>query len=174
MPNMKKQFLWLIAVLWAPAVTLAQAPVNYDVSLIPDSLKTNAHVVIRAEDRSLTVYSPSKALYKEHTAVTILDDAGKGWLQFAATSDAFQKLEDADLFLYDAHGVQLQHIRQKEMSIDGYDAELVTDGKTTFFGVNAPSYPVTLEIDCTFSYKGLINYPDFELNNTEQIGRAHV
>lgn len=164
---MKKQFLWLIAVLWAPAATLAQAPVNYDVSLIPDSLKTNAHVVVRADDQSLTVYSPSKALHKVHQAFTILDDAGKGRLQFAFISDAFNKLEDADLFLYDAHGALLQHIRQKEMSIDGYDAELVTDGKTTFFQVNAPSYPVTLEIDFTDSYKGMLDYPDFELNNTE-------
>jgi hypothetical protein len=143
------------------------APVSYDVAGIPDSLKTNAHAVIRADDETFTVYSPSKAMYKVHEVVTILDEAGKGYLTFGEWSDAFVKLEDADLYLYDAKGQPLQHIRQKEMKMSGYGEDLVTDGKTTYFELNAPSYPITVQIDYTLSYKGLINYPDFGLNNTE-------
>lgn len=164
---MKRQFWILLASLPMSATLFAQAPVSYDVSQIPDSLKKNAHAVVRVDDESFTVYSPSRALYKVHEVVTILDQAGNSWLEFGSYSDAFEKLEDADLYLYDAQGHPLQHVRQKEMAMSGYGENLVEDGQSTYFRVNAPSYPVTIEIDFTRSYKGIIGYPDFGLDNTE-------
>lgn len=148
----------------------AQTPSSYDVSLIPDSLKTNAHAVIRADEEAFTVYSPSRATYKVHEVVTIMDEAGKRGLAFAERSDAFVSLDDANLYLYDAKGQLLQHVKQKEMAVEGYQQwfQLVTDDKITYFELNAPSYPVTVQKDYTISFKGLLNYPDFGLDNTER------
>ena len=163
---MPKQILIPALLLLSPVFTWAQA--SYDAGLIPDSLKTHSHVVEREMDESFTVFSPSKATYKVHEVRTVLDPAGKGSLVFVQYSSSFSKLQEADINVFDAKGQPLQHIRQKDMQISGYGEGLVDDGKVTYFYVTAPSYPITVQMDYTVDYKGLLGYPSFNLDNVDR------
>lgn len=163
---MKRQMLLLPVILLASIATSAQTP--YDASLIPDSMKTHAHSVLREEEESFTVTSPARATYKVHSVITVLDREGIQELFFAVNTDAFIKLEDAELTVYDAAGRQLQHIRQKDMTVSGFGFNLVDDGKHIFYPVQAGTYPITVEKDYTIAFKGLAAYPSFDLNNTER------
>lgn len=157
----------LLAVCMIASGAAAQVP-SYDVSLIPDSLRTQSHVVVREQQQTLLVSSPSKATFKVHHVVTILDERGRGALTFSVYSSSFVRLDDATIDVYDAKGTFLQHVKQKQMSQSGYGEGLIEDGMATYFTVNAPSYPLTVQIDYTQTYKGMVAYPDFILGNTYQ------
>jgi len=151
-------FLLLAAIL-APLTAAAQADV------IPDSMKTDAHAVVRELKETLTLTAPGKATFTYHSVVTLLDDKDRSDLTFAATSTSFVRLEDADVQVFDAGGAPLQHIRKKEMSQSAFGEGLVSDGMTTYYSVTAPTYPLTIQIDFTLSYKGIVNLPGFTLNH---------
>ena len=140
---------------------------SYDAGLIPDSLKTGAHAVVRESQESLVISSLSKATLKVHRVVTILDERGRsqGDMLFAAYSYSFLKLDDADIYVYDAKGNPIQHVRRKQMEESGYGEGLVEDGMYTYFSVTAPSYPITVEMDYSETYKGMTTYPNFILDN---------
>jgi transglutaminase-like putative cysteine protease len=155
----------LLLLLLLPAVTFGQ---SYDASLIPDSLKTEADEVIRDEQLSLVVSTPAKATFKFHEVFTVLDERGRAALMFATYATSFVKLDNAEINVYDAKGALIQHIRQKQMAQSGYGEGLIEDGMATYYSVTAPSWPITVEIDYTQTYKGLSSYPDFYLSNTRK------
>lgn len=163
---MIKPLLFATALLGACLPALAQT--NYDAGLIPDSLRRDAHAVVRESQESFVVSSPSKATYKMHYVVTVLDERGKSDLFFQVKTNSFQKLEDADIYVYDAKGKPLQHIRHKDMATAAWGEGLVEDGLYTYFAVTAPEYPITVQTDYTLSYKAGNNYPYLSLDNIEQ------
>jgi hypothetical protein len=146
----------------------AQAQSNFDAGLIPDSLKKNAHLVVRESQISFDLSSPTKAIMKVHEVMTILDPQGKIGLVFVGYSSSFHKLEDANILVYDEHGKQIQRIKQKDMSVDGFGEGLVDDGTATYFVVSAAGYPITVEKDYTETFKETESYPNFVLNNIER------
>lgn len=146
----------------------ARAQVSYDAASIPDSLRKNAHAVIRESEEDFSAPSPSRSTYHFHTVVTVLDEQGKDGLNFSVQTNAFSRLESADLLVFDAGGKQIQHIRQKEMTANSWGEGLVEDAVHTYYEVSPPAYPVTVVTDATISAKSDMNTPDFDLNNTER------
>lgn len=161
---MKTTFLLLL--LLSPWILKAQS--SYAVSGIPDSLKTHAHSVIRSEELTLVVSSPAKATYKVHRVITILDKEGDTYLTFEELTSKFIKLEDAVVNAFDAGGKQIGHVRQKDMNGAVYGSNLVDDGHLTYYKTPAGVYPITVEEDFTLTFKGIIAYPTFDLDNTER------
>jgi hypothetical protein len=145
----------------------ARAQVNYATSLIPDSLRTHAHSVIREYQETFVVSSVSKATFTAHEVVTILDPQGKRDLAFSVRSSAFFKLEDADIFVYDSTGHAYRHIRQKDMNKSSWGEEFVEDGIVTYYSVDDDTYPITIEKDYTQDYKGTMFFPEFDMSNAE-------
>jgi hypothetical protein len=165
---MKTLFVLLVMLMGSWSAVHAQTSPDYDAALIPDSLKTNAHVVLRESEENFTVFSPSKATNKVHKVVTVLDEQGKSELMFYVWSFSFVKLDDASINVYDAKGTPIQHIKERQMTEEGYGEGLIDDAQVTYFSVAAPAYPITLEINYTVNYKGLEKYPSFVLDNTER------
>jgi hypothetical protein len=126
-----------------------RAQTSYQTSLIPDSLKTHTHIVVRDFDASFSVSSPSKAIYKVHEVITALDKAGRPGLNFSSYSSSFQKLDFAEVHVYDSAGKLFKDVRQKDMDVSGFGMNLIDDGKYTFYAPTAPAYPVTVVIDYT-------------------------
>lgn len=150
------------------AVTICAQTNPYDAGTIPDSLKQGAHAVLRESKQELIINSPGKAILKSHRVTTILDEQGNEELTFQEMSTSLNKLEEAEIKIYDAKGNLIKRIKQKEMSMQAYGDGLVDDGKILYFEVNAPSYPVTVEFNASTTLKGMTDYPSFYVDQEEK------
>jgi hypothetical protein len=155
-----------LLLLLLPIPALSQ--VNYDAGLIPDSLRKDAHTVLRDSRVSITIASPARSMIRIHEAETVLDPQGRKALFFSVKTTSFSKLEDADVYAFDAAGKPLAHIRQKDMSKAGWGEELVEDGVYTYCEVAAAAYPITVVKDYVLSYRGSDGCRDFDLDNTAE------
>jgi hypothetical protein len=153
-----KKITGLLLLLFVALQINAQTNI-YSAFTIPDSLKKDADVVVRDEYIKFTIKDINSAKFEVHDVYTILNEQGKWLLNFQEYSDKFDYLDDAEIKIYDAFGLKKNTYSKKEMATESYGSGLVPDGKVTYFNVNAPSYPFTIEINYTRKYKGLFVYP---------------
>jgi hypothetical protein len=159
----------LMSILFCSTVSACFSQTNiYDASTIPAALKENAHSIKREEKINFEVKDIGYAVLSIHQVYTILDAEGAYILYFKQYSDEFKKLEDAEIKVLDANGKQMNRYKMKEMKSIGTIDGLVVDGKTYYFEVAAPSYPITVQFDYQFKYKGTLNYPDYRIQMPEQ------
>lgn len=148
---------------------LSQAQLNiYSALTIPDSLRQNADIVIREENIKLSIKDKNTARYEVHQVFTILNEQAKRFLRFRQDSDKFQVLDDAEIKLYDVMGNKKNSWSKKDMTSGKYGDELVPDGKITYFDVNAPSFPVTVEFNYTIRFKGIFVLPGYDMQSPWQ------
>lgn len=152
-----KQFILILSVL--SSVLSARSQLNYSALTIPDSLKKNADAVTREEYIKFTIKDINTARYEVHEVITVLNESGSGYLDFHEFSYEFRSLDDAEIKVYDALGIKKNTYTKKDMTSLNYGEGLVPEGKVTYFSVNAPSYPITIERNYTVKYKGLFSYP---------------
>jgi hypothetical protein len=152
-----KQYALFLSVLFTTVICKAQF--NYAAFAIPDSLKKNADAVTRDEYIKFTIKDVNTARYEVHEVVTVLNEAGNRYLEFAEYSYKFRSLESAEIKVYDAMGIKKASYTKKDMTTVGYGEGLVTEGKLTYLNINAPSYPITIEKNYTVKYNGLLSYP---------------
>ena len=153
-----KKIALLLIVCFAVSAANAQMEI-YSALTIPDSLKKNADVVLRDEYIKFTLKDINSAKYEVHDVFTILNEQGKSLLNFQQSSDKFDQLDDAEIKVYDALGIKQKTYSKKEMANEAISDDLVPGGKITYFSVNAPSYPLTVEINYTIKFNGLFSYP---------------
>ncbi len=160
---------YLMSVSFCLVISACFAQTNiYNASTIPAALKENAHSIKREEKINFEVKDIDYARLSIHEVYTILDAEGEYILYFKEYSDEFKKLEDAEIKVFDANGKQVNRYKMKEMKSVATGDGLVVDGKVYFFQVAAPSYPVTVQFDYQFKYKGTLNYPDYRIQMPEQ------
>ena len=162
-----KKFPGFLFSIFCATCSFAQTDI-YSALTIPDSLKNNADVVVREEIIKFTIKDLNSARYDVHQVITILNEQGKGYLNFNEFSYEFRVLDDAEIKVYDALGVKKNTFSKKEMTSLNYGEGLVPEGKLTYFNVSPPSYPVTVEINYSIKYKGLFNYPGNYFQYTNQ------
>jgi hypothetical protein len=131
----------------------------YSALTIPDSLKKDANTVIRDKYSKFIIKDINSAREEVHQVITILNEAGKYYLDFEKYSDKFDYLDEAEIKVYDALGFKKNTYSKKDMATQSYGSGLVPDGKVTYFRVTAASYPVTVEVNYTIKYNGLFMYP---------------
>ncbi|MGN6532015.1 MAG: DUF3857 domain-containing protein [Ginsengibacter sp.] len=160
---------YLMSILFCFMVTECFSQTNiYDASTIPSALKENAHSIKREEKINFEVKDIDYARLSIHEVYTILDAEAEYILYFKEYSDEFKRLEDAEIKVFDAKGKQVNRYKMKEMKSIATGDGLVVDGKVYFFQVATPSYPVTVQFDYQFKYKGTLNYPDYHIQMPEQ------
>jgi hypothetical protein len=145
-------------------VVIAQAQVNYAVSLIPDSLKKNAEAVVRESYTKFTIKDYNTAKLEVHEVITILNEEGNHHLTFQETSSKFETLDEAEVKVYDAFGLKKATYNKKDMTTTAYGDGLVVEGKVTYIQVEAAAYPITIEKNSTIKFNGLFSYPNFYLS----------
>ncbi len=140
----------------------------YSALTIPDSLKKDADMVMREELIKLVIKDKNTARYEVHQVFTVMNEQAKKYLSFVEYSDQFQVLDDAEIKVYDLTGNKTKTWSKKEMNSGKYGNDLVPDGKYTFFTVNAPSYPITVEFNYSTKYKGIYSLPGYNMHSPWQ------
>ncbi len=146
----------------------AAQPGIYSALTIPDSLKKDADIVVRDENIRLTIKDKNTARYEVRQVVTVLNEQAKKYLSFVQFSDEFHVLDDAEIKVYDMLGVKKNTYSKKEMTSLNYGEGLVPEGKVTYYNVNAPAYPITVEFSYSIKYRGIFSLPGFDIQSPWQ------
>jgi transglutaminase-like putative cysteine protease len=170
LPKNKTDIKKIILLLLLHAVgfsAAAQADV-YSAQTIPDSLKKDADVVIRDEYYKLSVKDKNTAKYDVHQVITVMNEQAKSYLYFQTFSSSFVILDNAEIKIYDQSGIKKNSISKKEMTSLNYGDGLVPEGRVTYFNVNAPSYPITIELNYSYRFKGILSFPRYDMQSPWQ------
>jgi len=143
-------------------------PGIYSSLTIPDSLKKDANIVIRDEKIRFVIKDINTAKYEVNRVVTVLNEQGKDYLYFYFQADKFHSLDEAEIKVYDASGIKKNTYTKKEMSSVNYGEGLVPEGKVTYYNVNSPAYPITVEFSYRVKFRGLFNFPGFNMQSPWQ------
>lgn len=159
MMSQMKKYLLLFCIAF-PSLVFAQ---NYDVSLIPDSLKENAVAVTRYEEMKVIVQSPSKAKIRHKWAVTILNEAGARYAGYTNMYSSMRDLSDISGDLYDAMGKKLKSVKRKDIADvpqdDGFS--LMLDSRLKHHSFNYSQYPYTVEYSDEVDMNGILTLPSW-------------
>ncbi|WP_207496665.1 DUF3857 domain-containing protein [Aridibaculum aurantiacum] len=133
---------------------------DYNIALIPDSIKENAIAVTRFEERKIIVHSPSRAVIKHKYAITILNPAGDAYAQYENYYSNMRDLYDISGNLYDAEGRKLKSVRRKEIAdvSDNDGISLMNDDRIKLHRFNYKQYPYTVEYEDQMELKGIISF----------------
>lgn len=155
-----------LLIMFLPSIIYAQ---DYNVALIPDSLKTNANAVKRFEELRVIIKSTSKAVIKHKYAITILNEAGNEFSQYTNSYDKLQSLSNIDGNLYDASGKKLKNVKKKDIADVSYDDDmsLVTDNRLKQHNFYYRSYPYTIEYEDEQELDGIFFLPQWQPQNDE-------
>ncbi len=144
----------------------------YDPTTIPEALKKEAWVVTRSMTEEFEIFSPGKGILRESRIYTILNEKGKSDLQFVFSSDKFRVLDDLKIKMYDSKGKLTGKYDKGDLSITAANSEFVDDSKVQYLRLTAATYPVTIELEYSIKFNGMINPPSFYIqdahNSVEQ------
>ena len=148
------------------AFTFFQYPVyaqnNFDVKLIPDSIKSRANSVIRHSHVTLDIYD-NKLIYTYDYAITALNKKHENKLLFAAHyKEDESKVEDVKISIYDTDGQLINKIKNKEIKDYGLqDIEFADDMRSMIYLHSSPVFPVTIHVTYTHEYESKFSIPNW-------------
>ena len=164
-------FLFLLS----GVVVCSNAQINmYSALSIPDSLKKDADMVMREEIIKLSIKDNNTAKYEVHQVFTVLNEEAKKYLSFVQFSDKFHVLDDAEIKIFDPSGIKKNVYSKKEMTSLNYGEGLVPEGRVTYFNVNAPAYPITVEFNYSIKFKGIFSLPGYNMQSPWQAVQQSV
>lgn len=136
---------------------------EYAVSRISPLLLKNANAVVRMEQIKFEVFSTNKAFYRNHYAITILNENGDMLAECYEYYDKYRKVESVEGFLYDAAGNQLKKMKMKDMEdISGVSSSsLMEDDRVKRHNFYHRVYPYTIEYNIVVEYKSTFYFPSW-------------
>ena len=136
---------------------------DYNVLLIPDSLKNHADVVVRNEEYDVVVKSLDKVVIRHKYAITILNENGDEYAEYQKRYSSRQSLFDIDGNLYDALGKKLKNVKRKDIQDapleDGFS--LMRDDRIKSHNWHWKSYPYTVEYEDAIELNQTLTIPDW-------------
>jgi transglutaminase-like putative cysteine protease len=137
---------------------------KFPASLIPDSLKENASMVIRLEERFYEIKSNNQAISHERHVYTILNEKGD---QYATYRTYYNNksvfINSVTGYLYDAAGKELRHFKKKDMEDhpvnDG--SSFVSDERFKVGSLYDHTYPYTVDFEEEDELTELIHIGDW-------------
>ncbi len=122
---------------------------DYNVMLVPDSLKNNANAIDRYSEMHLTIINEKKAVLYEKEVFTILNEAGDKYADYTTTYDRFNSINDLSGNLYDASGKRIKEVKKKDISDHAsYDGiSLMQDARYKEHNFYCKNYPYTVEYE---------------------------
>lgn len=159
-----KKIILLLAVSSLIAALQAQ---NYAVSLIPDSLKENAHSVLRVYTTSMVLSSVNSGSEEIKKVYTILDKDGEEDAYLVVHYDDNSSVNTPEITLYDAAGKKIRKAKDSEIiDIPAYSGSLFADNRVKYYKPNYGGYPYTVEYLYSRSSKNMISYGAWTPINT--------
>ena len=150
-----------LLLLFQVAVKLVAGEGPFAVSRIPPALLKNANAVLRLEDQKFEVITTGKAVYKNHYAITILNENADVLAECYEYYDRFRKVESVEGYLYDAGGNQLKKMKLKDMEdLSGVSSSsLMEDDRVKRHNFYHKVYPYTIEYTVEIEYKSTFFFP---------------
>lgn len=133
---------------------------NYSVSSIPDSLKDDAHAVIREDVEEFTVQSVNSGVERVKNVITVLDENGAGSALLKILYNKDTKVTIDKLAVYDKDGKKVEKVKKSELvDIPAYDGmSLYSDLRVKMFKPDYGQYPYTVEYDYEIRRNNLVEY----------------
>lgn len=157
---MNKNIILFILLLWS--VLGVSAKPEYPVSDIPDSLKSNAHAVIRSFQTEFQYFSAESGVQKVCYVATIFESEGRDLSDFVCYTDHFRELKSFSGEVYGADGNVLKKIRKSDLGFNGLSANLISDDQVYFYECRTGGYPYTVKYEYEVKLtNGMISFPGF-------------
>ena len=142
----------------------------YKASTIPDSLKKDANSVVRYDAYEETVKGPGKALIKEHSIVTILNEKAEREAVLYLGYDKFNSVNNAEMIVYDEDGKIIKKYHKGDMydrsASDGIS--IITDDRIIQAQHTIAKYPVTIEEITEQTMNSFLDLGEWEIQKEEQ------
>ncbi len=150
--------LWLPVILWL--IFIPAGGQEYSSMFISDSLKENAHAVIREYIREFELQSEDKGIERIREAVTVLDKNGDNAAILVIGYDKDSRVSIYEANIYDKFGKKVKKIKQSEISDSPAKAgaTLFSDNRVMSFRPDFGDYPYTVEYEYEVSFSNLISY----------------
>jgi len=131
------------------------------VSKISPELLKNANTVLRLEEVNFEIVSLKETVEKQHLVITILNDNGDRWAEFAEYYDKLRELNSVEGFLYDANGKQIKKMKYKDLEdLSGSDGvSFMDDNRFKRYNFYYKSYPYTVEFEWEARYNHSFYFP---------------
>ncbi|HNW50476.1 MAG TPA: DUF3857 domain-containing protein [Prolixibacteraceae bacterium] len=133
---------------------------NYSVSSVADSLKDNAHSIIRDYSRMLELQAVNSGIQKIKKVITVLDKNGAEDAILTIYYDKNSSITIDRAILYDKNGKKLKNIKESDI-IDvpvHNGASLYSDDRMKYYEPNYADYPYTLEYEYEIKSENLLSY----------------
>ena len=136
---------------------------DYNVMLIPDSLKENADVVIRNEEYNIIVKSLDKVIIQHQYAITVFNENGDEYAAYSSAYNNYASLQSIDGNLYDAAGKKLKNVKRKDIQDEPLNdgSELMGDTRIKSHNWHWKNYPYTVEYEDEVELKGTYPVPNW-------------
>lgn len=167
---MKKTTFLLIAFFLATINAMADSG-EYAVSAIPAILLKNADAVLRMEELRFEVINTREAVKNYHYVITILNENGDKWSEFADYYDKLREISSVQGYLYDAAGKELKKMKTKDLEdLSGIDeTSLMNDNRIKRHNFYCKTYPYTIEYNVEIRYRHTLFFPDWVPQGGEKL-----
>jgi hypothetical protein len=134
-----------LSLLSLPLLISAQ---DFNASLIADSLKKNANIVTRYEERIYEIKSPGKAVEHEKHIYTILNESADYLGKYKTKYGTFNSINYVTGTLFDNNGKKIKHFKLSDMSdYSANDESLMQSERYKEYSFYYKTYPYTVEFD---------------------------
>ena len=144
---------------------------DYDISLIPDSLKENASAIVRNDSRYIDLNAQgTEATITSKYAVTVLDKSGDFMNSFSANYNKSSSLYGIKATMYNAQGVKIARASKNDFLDYGIGGlyHMYDDTRAVVYEPVPVSYPYTIEYEYTMKLNEFITLPSWSpVQNTE-------
>ncbi len=131
---------------------------NYAVSLISDSLKTDAFVVVRTDSEEVTLTDVNKGISKQKRAYTILNKSGEEQAYLIVNYDKETSVTINSITMYDKNGEKIRKVKSIEIiDIPAYSGALFADNRVKLFKPDYSQIPYTIEYEYEVSSTNMIS-----------------
>ncbi|MFT4154955.1 DUF3857 domain-containing protein [Parafilimonas sp.] len=150
----------LLLIILCVNIVLAKAQ-SFNTMLIPDSLTKDANAVKRYEELKISIKDVDRAVVSHKYAITILNEAGRGYATYSNTYDKLKDLSNIDGTLYDAAGKELKNVKRKDIAdyVDDDNMSLVTDDRYKVHNFYYNAYPYTVAYKDEETFDGIYFLP---------------
>ncbi|HET8830065.1 MAG TPA: DUF3857 domain-containing protein, partial [Pelobium sp.] len=141
---MKKSTLFFVAFFGFTLLLKAQ---SYDVELIPKALRSYAKAVVRKDERTIIINSPSNMIYQIRRATTLLNHTSEDLAQTVILYNKTRKIKSLSLNIYDANGNLISKVKESDFQDRSYidNFSLFQDDRLKTYRPVIRSYPLTIE-----------------------------
>ncbi len=143
---------------------------EFAVNLIPDSLLPGANSVVRFAETKMRVVNAGTLEYSVHRVVSVFNETGADELSMTIYYNPFRKVTRFKAFLYDKDGRLMN--KRSESDLQDYAAHdgfsLFNDARVKHLQTSGGVYPVTIDYAYVIEYNGLLDYPEWRIQNSGQ------